>query len=99
MSQVVMSMRWRGVTPEQYEEARQVVNWEGDVPDGAVLHVAGFDGDDLRVTDVWESEEQFNTFVEQRLMPGVQQIGIQGQPEVRFYPVQNVFNAKVPTAA
>jgi hypothetical protein len=99
MSQVVMSMRWAGVTPEQYEEARGVINWEGDVPDGAVLHVAGFDGDDLRVTDVWESEEQFNTFVEQRLMPGVQQIGIQGQPEVSFYRVQNVFNAKVPAAA
>ena len=38
-------------------------------------------------------------FVEERLMPGVQEIGIQGQPEVRFYPVQNLFNPKVPTAA
>jgi hypothetical protein len=94
-----MSMRWRGVTPEQYEEARQVINWEGDVPDGAVLHVAGFDSEVLRVTDVWESEEHFNRFVESRLMPGVQQIGIEGQPEVEFYPVQNVFNARVPAAA
>jgi|SRR5436190_22557389 len=99
MSQVVMSMRWAGVTPEQYEEAREVVNWEGDVPDGAVLHVAGFDENGIRVTDVWESADQFNAFVEQRLMPGVQQVGIQGQPHVEFYPVQNVFNAKVPAAA
>ena len=99
MSQVVMSMRWAGVTPEQYEEARGVVNWEGDVPDGAVLHVAGFDENGIRVTDVWESEEQFNRFVESRLMPGVQQIGIQGQPDVEFYPVQNVFNPGVPAAA
>jgi hypothetical protein len=99
MSQVVMSMRWAGVTPEQYEEARQVVNWEGDVPDGAVLHVAYFDSNGIRVTDVWESEDDFNRFVESRLMPGVQQVGIQGQPDVEFYPVQNVFNARVPTAA
>jgi hypothetical protein len=99
MAQVVMSMRWAGVTPEQYEEARQVINWEGDVPDGAVLHVAGFADDGLRVTDVWESEEQFNAFVETRLMPGVQQIGIEGQPDVEFYPVQNVFNPGVPAAA
>ena len=97
--QTVMSMRWTGVTPEQYEEARSVINWEGDVPEGAVLHVAGFDGDDLRVTDVWESEEQFQRFVEERLMPGVQQIGIAGEPEVHFYPVQNIFNARVPAAA
>src|SRR3954466_226090 len=82
MSQVVMSMRWRGVTPEQYEEARQVVNWEGDVPDGAVLHVAGFDNDGRRVNDVWESAEQFEAFVENRLMPGVQQMGIEGEPEI-----------------
>jgi hypothetical protein len=99
MSQVVMSMRWTGVTPEQYEEAREVVNWEGDVPDGAILHVAGIDGDGIRVTDVWESEDHFNRFVESRLMPGVQQIGIQGQPEVEFYPVQSIFNARVPAAA
>jgi hypothetical protein len=99
MSQVVMSMRWAEVTPEQYEEARQVVNWEGDVPDGAVLHVAGFAGDGLRVTDVWESEDQFNRFVQERLMPGVQQIGIQGQPDVEFFPVQAIFNPRVPAAA
>jgi hypothetical protein len=99
MSQVVMSMRWRGVTPEQYEQAREVINWEGDVPDGAVLHVAGFDSDGLRVTDVWESAEDFNRFAEERIMPGVQQIGIQGQPEVEFLPLQNIFNPKVPAAA
>ena len=99
MAQVVMSMRWAGVTREQYEKARQVINWEGDVPDGAVFHVAGFDDGGLRVTDIWESEDQFNRFVESRLMPGVQQIGIEGQPDVEFYPVQNVFNPRVPAAA
>ena len=99
MSQTVMLMRWAGVTPEQYEEAREVINWEGDLPDGALLHLAGFDGDDLRVTDVWESQEQFERFVGERLMPGVKQIGIEGEPEVHFYPVQNLFNPKVPTAA
>jgi hypothetical protein len=99
MAQVVMSMRWRGVTPKQYEEARQVVNWEGDAPDGAVLHVAGFDSDGVRVTDVWESADQFNRFVEERLMPGVQQVGIEGQPEVELFPLQAIFNPKVPAAA
>jgi hypothetical protein len=99
MSQVVMSMRWTGVTPEQYEQAREVVNWEGGVPDGAVLHVAAFDEDGIRVTDVWESADHFNRFVESRLMPGVQQVGIQGQPDVEFLPVQNIFNARVPAAA
>jgi hypothetical protein len=96
--QTVMLMRWHGVTVDQYEEARSLINWEGDVPDGAVLHIAGFDGDDLRVTDVWESPEQFQRFVDERLMPGVKEIGIEGEPEVRLYPMQAIFNPKVPAA-
>lgn len=87
----VMSMRWRGVTPEQYEESRKVVNWEGDVPDGARFHVAWFDDDGLRVTDLWESPDKFQAFVEQRLRPGVEQVGIEGEPEVEMVEAQNVF--------
>jgi len=41
----VMNMRWRGLTPEQYEEARKQVNWEGDTPDGAQFHIAWFEDD------------------------------------------------------
>jgi hypothetical protein len=97
--QTVMQMRWTGVTTEQYEQARSQVAWETDVPDGCVLHIAGFDGDDLRVTDVWESGEQFQQFVDERLMPAVMEIGIAGEPEVRLYPVQSIFNPGVPAAA
>lgn len=97
--QTVMLMRWAGVTPEQYEEARSRVDWEGDVPDGAVLHVSGFDEGALRVTDVWESPDHFQRFAEERLMPAVKEIGIEGEPEVRFYPVALIFNPRVPTAA
>jgi hypothetical protein len=97
--QTVMHMRWAGVTPEQYEEARAKVGWETDVADGAVLHVAGFDDGGLRVTDVWESPEQFQRFVEERLTPAVQEIGIQGEPDVQFYPVHAIFNVRVPAAA
>jgi hypothetical protein len=99
MSEIVMQMRWAGVTPEQYEEARSRVDWEGEPADGGLLHVAGFDGDDLRVTDVWESPEHFQRFAEERLMPAVKEIGIAGEPEVSFYPVQAIFNARVPAAA
>jgi hypothetical protein len=99
MSQFVMQMRWAGVTPDQYEEARSRVDWEGQPADGGLLHVAGFDGDALRVTDVWESPEHFQRFAEERLMPVVREIGLEGDPEVTFYPVQAVFNAGVPAAA
>jgi hypothetical protein len=88
---VVMRMRWEGVTPEQYEEVRRVVNWEGDVPEGAMFHVASFDGGALYVTDIWTSAEAFGAFTESRLMPGVQQVGIQGQPETIISEAQAIF--------
>ena len=97
--QTVMLMRWAGVTVEQYEEARSRVDWEGDPADGGLFHVAGFEGDGLRVTDVWESPEHFQRFAEERLMPAVKEIGIEGDPEVTFYPAHAIFNARVPAAA
>ena len=87
----IMLMEWDGVSPEQYDAARDVVNWEGNVPDGAVLHVAAFSDKGLRVTDIWESPEDFQRFVQTRLMPGVQQLGIQGEPKVELYPVHGLF--------
>ena len=50
---VVLSLRWPGLTPEQYDTVRNTVRWEEQVPEGAVLHVAWFDGGALCVTDVW----------------------------------------------
>ena len=61
------------------------------MPGGAKLHVSGFADDGLHVTDVWESEQAFSTFMEKRLAPVVQELGIQGQPEVKFFPLHGVF--------
>ena len=47
----------------------------------------GQDGD-LRVSEIWDSQEKWETFGE-RLMPILSEIGIQtGEPEV--YEVQNI---------
>jgi hypothetical protein len=88
---VMMQMEWDGVTASQYDQALKLVNWEGDIPSGAMFHVAAITENGLRVVDVWESAEAFQTFVDTRLMPGVQQIGIQGQPRVELFPVHRLF--------
>ena len=86
---VVMYMEWDGVTPEQYDAARETINWEGDAPDGAILHVPWFVDGGLRVVDVWESPEQFQQFADDRLTPGVQDVGIEGEPRVEFNPLHS----------
>jgi hypothetical protein len=86
-----MFMEWEGVTPVQYDRLRDLVNWENDIPEGAMFHVASFSEKGLHVADVWQSAESFQRFTEGRLMPGVQQLGLAGAPRVELFPVHRLF--------
>ncbi len=88
---ILMQMTWAGVTAAQYDAVRKVVGWEERPAKGGLYHVAAFTPQGLRVCDVWETPEDFNRFVEQRLMPGVAQVGIQGQPVVEVLPAHATF--------
>ncbi|HEX2122969.1 MAG TPA: hypothetical protein VHL59_15155 [Thermoanaerobaculia bacterium] len=90
-----MLMHWPEVSKEQYEAARREVAWETDVPKGAKFHVSWFGQDGFRVLDLWESAADFQTFVEQRLMPGIAKIGIEGQPKVELVEANSVFAPNV----
>ena len=87
----VMLMHWPEVTRELYEQARKEINWEGDVPPGAKLHVSWFDQNGFHVFDLWDSQEDFERFGRERLMPGLQQIGFRGQPKVEMASAYLVF--------
>jgi hypothetical protein len=89
-----MHMRWPGITSDQYDEILEKVRWEEEIPDGAIFHVAAFDDDEARVFDLWESPDQFQTFVESRLMPAIQSIGITTEPDVALLPVHRMFAVK-----
>ena len=90
---VVMSMHWSGVTPEQYDTVRDLVRWEQDTPDGAILHVASFEGGALYVTDVWDSQADFEHFFVDRLAAAIKEAGIEGEPDTGFRPLHRRFVA------
>ncbi len=94
---IAMIMRWDGVSVDQYNAIRDIVRWEDNRPQGVLFHVAGHDGSALRVTDIWEAPEYFDTFAQQRLLPAVQQVGITGEPQVEVYPVHTIYNPAVGT--
>ena len=89
----VIIQQWDGLTPEQYDELREVVRWDSDAPAGMRLHVASFGDGVLRMTDVWDSQEQFGAFVETRILPGLGKLGISGMPEVTFQDAHEVWAA------
>ncbi len=84
---IAMQMKWEGVTPEQYHELNNILNITEVPPEGLQIHIAFSDGNNLRVQDVWESQEYLNAFSEHRLMPAVMQLGITAQPQMEIYPV------------
>lgn len=90
---IVMQMHWPEISADEYEEARRRVNWEGDLPDGAMFHVSWFADDGFHAMDVWQSGADFDRFVNDRLMPVVAgEMGITSQPNVTVTPAHSVFN-------
>lgn len=86
-----MVAKWAGLTEVLYEKIRKAINWEGNVPKGMVFHVASFDKEMAHVVDIWESTDDFNNFVQTRLMPGTKVAGIPGEPVIEMYPVHALF--------
>ncbi|MFN8506124.1 MAG: hypothetical protein U0547_01000 [Dehalococcoidia bacterium] len=88
---IVMMMQWPGVTLDEYEKVRAIVRFDVEPPVGGAFHVAAADAAGLRVIDVWDSAEQFQAFVDARLMPAVQQVGISAEPQIEILPVHFAF--------
>jgi hypothetical protein len=83
MSIVVRFPPVPGATAEQYDEAVRRIQESGDFPpDGLELHIAFGPESELRVSEIWDSREQFEAFGE-RLMPVLAELGLDaGEPEV-----------------
>lgn len=91
----VMLMEWRGITPEQYTRVISNLGLDSKPPVGGIFHVAGFSGGALRVLDIWESQQAFESFQRDRLTAAVQKAGITTQPTVQFYPVHNIYTPNI----
>jgi hypothetical protein len=72
------------MTAEKYDEVLPRIEAAGQFPpDGLELHVAFNAGGSFRVSEIWDSKEQFEAFG-QRLMPILAETGVElaGPPEV-----------------
>ncbi len=87
---IVVRFKPTSLTAAKYDGTMQQITEAGTFPpDGLDYHVCfGSDGD-LRVSEIWDSREQFAAFGE-RLMPILAAAGIEfsGEPEV--FEVHNI---------
>ena len=87
---IVVRFSPTSLTKEQYDKvSSQLESSEHWPPDGLDYHVCfGSDGD-LKVSEIWDSEEQLRAFGE-HLMPVLQDAGIQFSGEPEIFEVHNL---------
>ncbi|MBD0291168.1 MAG: hypothetical protein ICV74_07925 [Thermoleophilia bacterium] len=77
-------------TTEQYDQVlRRLEESDNWPPDGLDYHVAFGSTGDLRVSEIWDSQEQFEAFG-QHLMPLLADAGIELTSEPELFEVHNV---------
>ena len=84
MSVLIRFAPTSAVTTEQYDETIRRLQEAGDFPpEGMEYHVCFLQDGNVRVSEIWDSREQFAAFGE-RLMPILVAAGIEfsGEPEV-----------------
>jgi hypothetical protein len=72
------------MSAEKYDETLRTIEASGPFPpDGLEVHVAFSSGGSFRVSEIWDSMEQFEAFG-QRLMPILDAAGVElaGPPEI-----------------
>lgn len=81
------------VDQETYEKVRAHLGLEA--PAGGRVHVAGpSPTGGWRVVEVWDSEEEAQTFFHERLFPAFAALGVAGPPTPpQFWPVHNMMTA------
>lgn len=89
----MMHFNMPGVTTKQYDQVWADLRAAGHAnPKGLIYHVGSFEGNNLMVIDIWESQEAFFKFSE-ILMPILK---MNNFPEVQpvITPVHNEFSGK-----
>ena len=88
-----------GGTQEQYEEVNQRAFGDTKGPTepirGLLVHTAGATTSGFRIFDVWESQEDFDRFMNETIMPATEGMDLpQTPPEI--YELTNLLGAGMP---
>jgi len=85
------------ITTEMYDSVMEHLGWsQQDLPQGFVSHHACATDDGVLIFDVWESQEDFERFAQERLGAAVA-AAADGQPpsiEPQFFPIHNQDHAR-----
>jgi hypothetical protein len=71
---VMVISRMDGGKPEVYDQVNEQLGVEADPPEGLIVHASGDRDGTFEVVNIWQSREQFDTFLNGRLRPTIKSI-------------------------
>jgi hypothetical protein len=92
---VVIVNEMEGGGQDLYDQVNPKVMEGGNLPEGCQLHIAGPYEKGWRVITVWDSEEKFQQFREEKLLPALRDAGGEDRivPSISANPVHNLNTA------
>ena len=92
---VAIVMEMPGTGTEMYDAVNEKMNVKSDPPAGLICHSAGYTEDGTwRIFDVWESQEAYDRFSDERLGPAINEVSQgeapAGEPRRESYELYNV---------
>lgn len=94
---VCLVMQFSGMDAPKYDAVMEQLGLMGENPDfapGFISHVVGFQGEVANVVDVWESQQHFERFVEERLRPAFDVLGIASEARIDGFEVYNTMRPR-----
>ena len=84
-----------GATLQQYDEVIDKMGLQpgGPGPSGLMFHWVAATDDGIRVTDVWQSAEQFQQFADEQIGPFTAEVGVPAPPTIAQYDVHSHLTA------
>ncbi len=90
---VAIVMDFPGAALDQYDQVIAGMGFRSGGPavPGGLFHRVTATDDGIRVVDVWETNEQFEKFAQEKIGPHTQDAGFHGPPTTTFHEVDNYF--------
>jgi hypothetical protein len=92
---VVVVNEIEGASQDFYDQVNPKVMPEGKLPDGCQVHIAGPTDNGWRVITVWDSDERFQQFRDETLVPALREAGGEERiaPRINTNPVYRVLKS------
>jgi hypothetical protein len=92
---VVVVAEIEGGNQDFYEQVSGKAVEGGGLPEGGLVHIAGPTDDGWRVITVWDSEDHFHQFRNEKLLPALREVAGEGAiaPDIKVDAVHNLITA------